>query len=322
MAYPASSPKTADRLLLAFLAADDGLAAEALLARLIADHAEPLARGILGEQIRRSGGARPADLHTVDDVYGRFAIGLLRRLRELKEEHDGAGIRDFEKYVAVATSRAYYDHLRERFPREGEGGIRLAGLARWRGRGHPGPRRETVGPLARGPSFERRPVEFLVSLFEAAAGPVPLEELVDAVAELCGIRDASPATTPPVVHSGDDPAAPVHDRVFLRRLWAQIRDLPLRQRRVLLLSLSDHRGGDALELLPLTGVASLRQIAGALEMPAAELAKLWDELPLDDLKLAQTMELERQQVINLRLAARRRLARRMRGAGLRGSRAC
>ncbi|HEY6546325.1 MAG TPA: helix-turn-helix domain-containing protein, partial [Vicinamibacteria bacterium] len=55
----------------------------------------------------------------------------------------------------------------------------------------------------------------------------------------------------------------------------------------------------------------LRQIARALELPEIELAELWNRLPLDDHQLAERLGCSRQQVINLRSAARKRLTRRL-----------
>jgi hypothetical protein len=66
----------------------------------------------------------------------------------------------------------------------------------------------------------------------------------------------------------------------------------------------------ALPAFPALGVASMRQIAAALEMPAEELAGLWGRMPLSDLEIAARLGLQRQQIINLRKAARQRLARR------------
>jgi hypothetical protein len=64
-------------------------------------------------------------------------------------------------------------------------------------------------------------------------------------------------------------------------------------------------------LLPGAGVATLRQIAAALEMSDEEFARLWPRLPLDDASVARLLGCARQQVINLRKCARERLARRM-----------
>jgi len=108
-----------------------------------------------------------------------------------------------------------------------------------------------------------------------------------------------------------DAAVAFERRTYLHRLWEEIRALPPRQAAALLLNLRDAKGANAVSLLPLTGVASLRDIAGTLGMPALELAALWSRLPLDDATIAGTLGLSRQQVINLRKAARQRLARRM-----------
>jgi hypothetical protein len=67
-------------------------------------------------------------------------------------------------------------------------------------------------------------------------------------------------------------------------------------------------------LFPVTGVASMAEIATALEMPAERLAVSWPDLPRDDAWIAAELGMTRRQVINLRKCARERLARRMRRA--------
>ena len=100
-------------------------------------------------------------------------------------------------------------------------------------------------------------------------------------------------------------------RLYVARLWGEVRELPLNQRAALLLNLRDAQGRDLLALLPYTGVASVRQIAEALDIPAAEFAALWNDLPLEDKAIAERLGLTRQQVINLRKSARARLGRRL-----------
>jgi hypothetical protein len=99
----------------------------------------------------------------------------------------------------------------------------------------------------------------------------------------------------------------------MSELWAQIRELPIAQRAALLLNLRSGSDGAAVALLPLTGVAGIREIAGALELPSEEFAALWNQLPLDDLAIAERLGVTRQRVINLRKSARERLTRRMGG---------
>jgi hypothetical protein len=51
----------------------------------------------------------------------------------------------------------------------------------------------------------------------------------------------------------------------------------------------------------------------ALEMREEQLAELWNDLPLEDSKIAELLQQTRQQIINARHSARRRLARRLKG---------
>jgi DNA-directed RNA polymerase specialized sigma24 family protein len=110
-----------------------------------------------------------------------------------------------------------------------------------------------------------------------------------------------------------DAALAFERRTYLARLWGEIRQLPPRQAAALLLNLRDGHGGNAAALLPLTGIATLREMATAVGLPSERLAGLWNGLPMEDATLADLLGVTRQQVINLRKSARERLARRMRG---------
>jgi hypothetical protein len=111
--------------------------------------------------------------------------------------------------------------------------------------------------------------------------------------------------------SRSNAAAGLEQRLWLRMLWAEIRLLPTRQSAALILNLRDEQGCSAVELLPLTGTASMRQIAELLAIPAARFAKLWGRLPIDDAAIAGLLGMTCRQIINLRKAARKRLMRRM-----------
>lgn len=164
--------------------------------------------------------------------------------------------------------------------------------------------------------------EVVSAVLDAAGRPVELDDLVNVVAELRGLEERRQAFAEDEESRGARlesladarPSAEeeLERRGYLARLWAEILLLPRNQRAALLLNLRDARGGDALGLLPHTGVASIRQIAEAVGCPAEEFAALWNELPLDDARIAARLGLARQQVINLRKSARERLGRRMR----------
>jgi RNA polymerase sigma factor (sigma-70 family) len=109
-----------------------------------------------------------------------------------------------------------------------------------------------------------------------------------------------------------DAALAFERRTYLSLLWQEIRQLPQRQAAALILHLRDGHGHDAASLLPLTGTASLRDIARAVGLAPEKLAEIWNRLPLEDATIADLLQVTRQQVINLRKSARDRLARRMR----------
>ena len=112
------------------------------------------------------------------------------------------------------------------------------------------------------------------------------------------------------VHSGEPEQEAVADRFYLERVWAEIKNLPVKQRAALLLSLRDENENGMLVVLPANGIATARQIAEVLEMQLLQLATLWKDLPLDDLRISELLGVTRQQVINLRKCARERLGRR------------
>ena len=130
------------------------------------------------------------------------------------------------------------------------------------------------------------------------------DELVTIVAESCGVID------PVVVDDGKCPplkTTPIEDGLYLSILWSEICQLPPRQRTALLLNL----GYDAVAFLPVLNIATIPEIATVLAMPTEELLQLWNGLPLDDESIANQLGATRQQIINLRKAARERLAHRM-----------
>jgi len=163
--------------------------------------------------------------------------------------------------------------------------------------------------------------DLLVAIFSWMQCPVEFDELVTIVAGLYGIKDELKPAESGENSPGErcetlpdrrvDIAAQVERRLYLEHVWSEICQLPPRQRIALLLNLRDGNGRDVLALFPLTGVATLRQIAAVLNLLMDEFAELWNSLPLDDLSIARRMGITRQQVINLRKSARERLARRI-----------
>jgi RNA polymerase sigma factor (sigma-70 family) len=302
---------------------------------------------VLRHAIRRVLGAR-ADDALVADLQSDARLRLLTRLRQLRQDdagNAGEAIDDFAAYAATIGFNVAYVWLRRKYPERTRlknqlryaiardrrirvehdaQGRTCCSLARLR----PAPPAGSVRALVDNPAefAERRQIPArdrpLVSLVVDVLGhldaPIDVDDLLDAVAVLVGIPRAPAERAAAAGEQTADIAAPAHDldaqldnRRALERIWREIGGLRPRQRAALLLNLREPGGGAALALLPLTGIASMRQIAAALEMSIDMLTSLWGELPLDDRQIADRLNATRQQVINLRKTARATLARRL-----------
>jgi hypothetical protein len=187
-----------------------------------------------------------------------------------------------------------------------------------------GPTGSSESAPARAGSQEPSPSELAtlaLDLLARAGRPVSLDFLVDAVARSCGL-DEAPERRPTGGNDSDQAAPrtqsaravpePSRDpRDQARRIWEAILALPPLQRSVLLLNLRDASGHGLVGVFPVTGIAGIRRIAIAIGMLPERFAELWKDLPLDDGSIATRLRLSRSQVLELRQAARRRLARRI-----------
>jgi len=326
----------ADVLLQEFAECNDPDRSDVLLESLVVGHALPGVRKIVRYRLAFQGAVEAQD---VEDVASEVLVELISRLRRIKD--DGAeAIGVFSGYTAVASYHACNEYLRRKYPNrhrlktrlryllsnekglaiwENEDDEWLCGLARWQAEGAaPATRdrterwRDLLQDVPRGRNAIH-PADLAVTVFERLGGPVAFDELVGIFAGVWGVEDPPPAPESAArdIGSGeDDPGARMDLQRWMAELWSQIRELPIAQRLALLLNL--RAGGQAaVALLPLTGVAGIRQIADVLEVPVDEFAAMWNRLPLDDLAIAERLGVTRQRVINLRKSARERLTRRM-----------
>jgi len=329
----------ADVLLQEFTECADPERAEALLETLVVEHASPGIQKIVRYKLAFQASAEAQD---VEDVSADVVAELIARLREIKES-GASSIGSLTGYAAVSAYHACNEYLRRKYPNRhrlktrlryllsNEKGLAiwedgdsdwLCGLSRWQIE-RPAPLtkerlegwRDTLHDIPRGKTG-MHPADLVTTVFERLGAPVPFDDLVVIVAQLWAVEDppAAPESVARELASGEsDPGARMDLKRWMAELWAQIRELPVAQRIALLLNLRAAGGQAAVSLLPLTGVAGVRQIAEALEIPAEEFAALWNGLPIDDLTIAERLGVNRQRVINLRKSARERLIRRMGG---------
>ncbi len=343
------SEQQSDVALLAFLRAADEPTSSSAVEALICEFAQPIINNIIRSKLR-VGYYADRDLTDEEaaDLVSDVTLKLVGRLRELKSDPSARAIKNFRGYVAVTAYHSCDEYLRKKYPKryrlknqlhyvlthregfsvwENDAGVLCCGFAEWKNQKHP-IKQPGLSELvdAQVPHSGSRggkliPPDQLAAIFKHSGGPLELDDLVSLVAELWQIKDDPLPST-----SIDDETAAhlaqtqpqkqldsrMDQRVQLEKLWVEICQLPPRQRVALLLSLRDDHGRGLLCLLPLIGIASVRQIAETLAMSADRLSTLWNQLPLEDAMIADTLGVTRQQVVNLRKCARARLLRRVR----------
>jgi DNA-directed RNA polymerase specialized sigma24 family protein len=329
-----------DDLLKHYVECNDADRAEALLGDLIVEHAHPGIRKVVRYKLAFQGQWESQD---IEDVAGEVVLELIGRLRAMRTGGPAEAIGSFAGYTAVAAYHACNEYLRRKYPNrhrlktrlryllsnekkfaiwEGPSGDWICGLDKWqRDAVVPAPTevvsrwRDVLSEVPRGQNA-MRPADLLGRIFSSFHGPVLFDELVGIVGYFWGVDDPAPAPEKSAreVQSNDfDPGVRLELRQWLTQLWAEIRELPRAQRVALLLNLRAGDTAPAVTLLPITGVASIRLIGEALELPPEDFAGLWNSLPLEDLAIAELLGITRQQVINLRKSARERLMRRIGG---------
>jgi hypothetical protein len=283
--------------------------------------AEPIVRRVVTGRLAGS-------WDDIDDVCSEARLELLLYLRRLKAAPAGKGIDEFSSYVAslalntcnhyfrrrrpgLARLRRQIRHLLEHDPtfRWDES---VCGLARW-----PEKIPRAYPQSAAGIEGHRDLGVLLERILEHAAGPVAFVTLVELVSSIWRIAPEPLASS--ALLDPETTASPpanldllIDQRRSAARLWREIGELPRGQRVALLLNLRDGTGNSVLSLFPLLGIAGLPEIAAVLEIGASELERIWNDLPWDDNVIGRLLARSRQQVINLRMAGRKRLTNRVR----------
>jgi hypothetical protein len=334
------------------LLTDDEMAGD-LLSQLITSHAEPIIKEIIRHKlhINPHQDAWQAEASDIRQEAIMQLVVALQRLRERPDAYPIGDLRGLAAVIAhrvcsrwmrlqsperhAFKNRLYYLLTRQRgFALwRNKANKMVAGFAVWQEMGMEDA--ETDGRLAQLPNEETLTAQIrllkagrrgdwgaaLAAVFDYLGGPIEFDKLITALAALLRIADR-PIESIDQIRGIDDFDAPgrksdaalqVEQRSFLQRLWEEVRQLPLNQRVALLLNLRDHKGEGCIALFPAIGIATFRQLAEALDMDAEKLAEIWNELPLEDARIADLLHLTRQQVINARKSARKRLARRLKG---------
>ena len=325
--------------------------ADLLLQQLISEHAEPVIKGVIRYKLRLS--SNPSDQRAEsEDLYQEVILQLLGQLQQFRSQPQTHPINDLRGMSAIIAHRTCSRWLRRQFPErhalknrlhylltrqrglalwQDDKGKQIAGFTSWQ------QQTKSIKPVQAGElanaehlqtqirklksAKQQELGEAVAAVFNYIGGPIEFDELVRTLAMLLGIKDQplesliqgedaveqQPASTTP------SQAWQVEKRMFLQRLWEELQQLPVNQRAALLLNLKDPSGSGCITLFPATGIATVQQLAATLEIELNAFAALWNDLPLEDARIAELVGLTRQQVINARKSGRERLARRLKG---------
>jgi DNA-directed RNA polymerase specialized sigma24 family protein len=306
-----------DPRLAPYLTATDECARGLELERILSHEVQPRVRAVVSAYVRSDWPIEPDD---VDDIVGQVTLRVLSKLRAatvLEEE----SVQNVDAYVTTLTKNSVRDVMRRRSPERTRiksrlrylfehdrrlalwsvEGVTLCGLASWKNR-----QDHATNAGARLWSERELAAEGMIAALTALDRPVRLADLVSVL-----IPDEKSREVQPIDTAYEMQRDAFEARQYLQILWREIRELPPKQRAALLLNLREPGSGNAVTLFVAVGIATLDEIAEAVELSPDELSAIWDALPFDDLRIAAHLGLRRQQVINLRKSARERLARRM-----------
>lgn len=332
-----------DPLLLPLLLAGDESGKQQIIAQLLAEELTPLIEKVIWRKLGvwQNVAAFARAREDFADLKSEIIVRLLTRLQQCHGQTTSP-IGDVHAYTASLAFRCCADYFRQNFPyrhrhknrirylfthqaalhlHPNEAHEWLCGLSEW---SHAQTEifteqqfeQVTSGTLPDAlraipdPTFRRQTsVSQVVALLRWANVLIPLDSLVAILAHWWQVQDSTQPLPENENSYTENFLAELESRANWQQLWAEILQLPVRQRQALLLNLRVGKEQSGLLYFPASQIAGFAEIADALELPAAELLSFWNQLPLDDNQIATRLDLTRQQIINLRQAARERLHR-------------
>ncbi|HUF05596.1 MAG TPA: hypothetical protein VMM38_15660 [Aridibacter sp.] len=335
-------------LLREFLSATTESSADQALEELVSTCIEPTIRSALKHKIRTSFSEQfvtPDDLDSLElisDIEAQIIKELrMRRLGAVERK----GLSNLAGYVRTASANRFRQYIREKYPERfrlknkiiyimqhspglqiwvDASGTRLCGRTELQGSSKKSTAHASFDEIVRlveetnaaiSGLVENQPlIELVRNLVGRLSVPTEVDTLTTVVARHIGIAEAitfgeSEPESPVGGTTEADQLRTLEDRVELEAVWGGIMELSPELRAVVLLNLRGGGGENALAYLPILRVASITQIAEALDMGPEDLLAIWHDLPLDDNAIAQRLGVTRQKVINLRQSARTKLLR-------------
>jgi RNA polymerase sigma factor (sigma-70 family) len=332
-----------DNLLLPYLRSQDQSQTQQTLEELLTIYAAPIIRRTLRDRLGFYVSVQGVSEFNqeAEDLYQETMTRIVQRLAELRA---GAApeIENFRQYVARISTNLCMDFLRAKSPLRAhlkdslrdllkrhkeldsweENGEILCGLSIWRNSTETSPVNEASPAEITAHNFAALRSkesdlqttslsELVIELLSWIGQPVHLEGLVKLLTALLRIRE-------PEYESVDDWDKSLADDSrlgdselkaveLLKRLWQALQLLPKDQRAVFILGFEDDAGQDLFTALLVARVASLKEIAKAMELTIPEVIRLRLEMPMNTTSIAARLKTTRANISKWRFRALRRL---------------
>jgi len=298
----------------------------------------------LGQRVDQT---RIANIDSVGaDLYHEVIVKLAERLNDL-QINPGRPINNFSQYVARVTINVCNDYLRLKHPvryrlkhslrflidRHPDFSMwsstddeLVVGFKDWMGQKSPidsaGDKLLNLNPaqikaLLKSEKWGNaiRLSSLVGRIFSFLGAPISFERFVDIVAHALEIEDHSFESLDSRQWYWEeliiDQTLEIHSQLaakeILTALWLEACQLPKNQRQVFCLTFTDDDGSDIVSLLVDFEIRSLKEIAEDIEMPLANLSKLWPFLPLKNPFIATEMKVTAEQVSKWRHRAGRKM---------------
>jgi RNA polymerase sigma factor (sigma-70 family) len=326
-----------DSVLLPFLRSIGEAEREQHLSDLILFEAAPLVRNTLRQRLGfyvSHLGANPRN-HDAEDLYHDVMAKLIGLLNDPQLRTGQLVIKNFRQYLRAKSParNRLKNNLRDLLERHQDfaqwrtgDAETLCGFTAWLNHG----KSSLVTP--RLSSLEARPNEFLsakfpredvrqvpltrlvAEVFRWLDSPVEFERLVQLAAQLLDVKDQPQQSLDEddlweqsLTDSSFRCESSLEVRELLQMLWVAVRRLPPKQRDTFSLGFADDAGNDLFTLLLDAELASLPEIAEALNRSLQDLILLWQQMPMDNTGIAHELKATRQQVNKWRFRALRQL---------------
>jgi len=331
-----------DHLLLPLLNAVDEQERQQCVEELLITHVRPIIRQMLQQRLGLYVSAHGVNA-TNPDAEDQYQEAMARTIEVLHaDQRLLTTIENFERYVGRIVANICVDFLRSKHPTRArlKDALRhlltrhadlvswqyddelLCGFAAWR---NTGKRVVDVSDIetrlnafvaARFANEDVRVARLsrvVRELFEWIGGPVEIDVLVRMLAYVRDIRDQQTESLDDVEFEDNfrgsvaSAESDVEAHELLEQLWSIVKRLTPKQRDAFALRFCDQDGRNLFTILRAAGIAEWKDLAEGMGRSAADVARLWKQMPMDSASVAKELRTSRDNVYKWHFRALQKL---------------